>query len=113
MTKSAVVINGTGVGAATDPVPGALIEYTISYSNLASTGGVGNLGLTLSSIVITENGNTAPNNWGTTTTQVVGSSADAGGTITGDTAASTVLTDSVASLAPQASGTFKFRRKIN
>ena len=113
MTKSATVFNSTGVGGANDAVPGAEIEYTISYSNITSTGGTGNATMTLANIVITENGNAAPNNWGTTTTQVVGSAVDAGGTITGDSAGSTVLTDTVASLAPQASGTFKFRRRIN
>lgn len=114
MNKTATVINNTGVGGAGEAVPGAEIEYTISYSNISSTGGTGNSQMTISNIVITENGNVAPNNWGGTTTQVVGSASDtAGGTITGDTAGSSVLTDTVPSLAPQASGVFKFRRRIN
>lgn len=111
--KSYVVINNTGAGGANDSVPGAIIEYTISYRNLASLGGTGNSSLSVSNLVITENGSAAPNNWGTTTNQAVGSAIDSnGGTITGDAANSTVLTDTVPSLAPQASGTFKFRRVI-
>ncbi len=114
MDKSYVVINGTGVGGATDAVPGAQIEYTIAYRNLSSTGGTGNLTLSVTNLVITENGSAAPNNWATYTTQVVGSGVDSsGGTIAGDSAGSNVLTDTVPSLAPQASGTFKFRRTIN
>lgn len=113
LTKTALVINGTGVGNATDAVPGAVIEYSIAYTNVSSSGGTNNVTLTVSSLVITENGNTAPNNWGTTTDQVVGSASDTlGGTIAGDAAASTVLTDSVATLAPGQSGIFKFRRTI-
>jgi hypothetical protein len=113
LTKTALVINGTGVGGATDAVPGAVIEYSITYTNISSSGGTNNATLTVSSLVITENGNNAPNNWGTTTDQVVGSASDTlGGTITGDAAASTVLTDSVATLAPGQSGIFKFRRTI-
>jgi hypothetical protein len=118
MVKTATVINGTGVGAATDAVPGAEIKYVIAYRNLASTGGADSSSLTISNLVITENGNVAPNNWGTTTNQVVGSAVDTRGGvattagITGDAANSTVLTNTVLTLAPQASGTFEFRRVI-
>ncbi len=113
LTKSVTVINGTGVGGATDAVPGAVIQYTISYQNVSSTGGSNNATLTASSIVITEDGNAAPNNWGATTDQVVGSATDSlGGTITGDAIGSTLLTDTVATLAPQQSGQFVFRRTI-
>lgn len=113
MDKSFVVINGTGVGGATDAVPGAVIEYTITYRNLATTGGTDNSTLTVSNLVITEDGAVAPNNWATYTNQVVGSASDTnGGTITGDAANSTVLTDTVPSVAPQVTGTFKFRRVI-
>lgn len=113
LSKTSTIINSTGTGGATDAVPGALVEYTITYTNITSTGGSGSVGLTATNIVITENGNAAPNNWGTTTTHVVGSAIDSNsGTITGDTAGSTSLTDTVPTLAPGASGTFKFRRQI-
>lgn len=113
MDKSAVVINNTGVGAATDAVPGAEIEYTITYSNISSAGGTGNSMLNVANLVIDENGNVSPNNWGTTTMQKVGSASDTrGGVITGDTAGSVHLIDTVPTVAPQQSGTFKFRRVI-
>ena len=113
MVKTAPVTNGTGVGGANDPVPGAVIEYTMVYTNISSTGGTGNSQLTVSNLVITENGSTGSNNWGTTTTHVAGSASDTlGGTITGDVALSSVLTDTVTTLAPQATGTFKFQRVI-
>lgn len=114
LQKTATVINATGVGAATDAVPGADIEYAIAYENISSGGGTNCVQLTASSVVITENGNLAPNNWGTTTTQVVGSATDTlGGTIAGDAAGSTLLTDTVGTLNPGQSGVFTFRRRIN
>lgn len=115
LTKSFVIDNQTGIGAATDPVPGALIVYTIAYQNLSSSGGTGNSTLTVGNLVITEDGNASPNNWGTTTTHVVGSGTDTNsGTITGNTlTTSTVLTDTIPTLAPGASGSFVFKRKIN
>jgi hypothetical protein len=113
MVKTAPVTNGTGVGGASDPVPGAVIEYTMVYTNISSTGGTGNGQLTVSNLVITENGTAGSNNWGTTTTHVAGSASDTqGGTIAGDVALSSILTDTVTTLAPQATGTFKFRRVI-
>ena len=113
LVKSFTVTNGTGVGAATDAVPGAVINYTITYTNVSSTGGSGSVTLTVNNLVITENGNTAPNNWGTTTDQVVGSGGDSGsGTIAGDSVGSNLLTDTIGSVAPGASGTFTFSRTI-
>lgn len=122
LEKSFVITNGTGVGGATDPVPGADIEYTIKYTNISQASSGGSVGLTANNLVITENGNAAPNNWGATTSQVVGSAADytgatgttpGSGTITGDSAGSSVLTDTLSTVAPQAVGRFVFKRKIN
>jgi hypothetical protein len=116
LLKTVTVNNTTGVGGATDPVPGAQLIYAITYDNISSSGGdANNVRLTATNIVITEDGNAAPpspNNWGTTTNHVVGATDTLGGTITGDTAGSTVLTDSVASLAPSQSGVFTFKRQI-
>jgi len=114
MVKTATVINGTGVGSPTDAVPGADIEYTISYDNISSTGGTGNSGITISNIVITEDGSAAPNNWGTTTTHVASPapSDSQSGTIVLSNS-DTKLVDTVPTLAPQTSGTFVFRRRIN
>ncbi|HEX8263866.1 MAG TPA: hypothetical protein VF596_00475 [Pyrinomonadaceae bacterium] len=113
MVKSATVINGTGVGSPTDAVPGADIEYTINYTNISSTGGTGNSQITISNIVITEDGNAAPNNWGTSTTHVASPapSDSRGGSIVLSNS-DTKLVDTVPTLAPQTSGTFVFRRRI-
>lgn len=122
LQKTATVINSTGVGGATDAVPGAHIEYVVTYQNVSSSGGgAGNVQLTATNITIHENGNTAPNNWAANTTQVTSPapSDSTTGTITDGntngavTAATTYLRDSIPSLAPGASGTFTFRRRIN
>ena len=124
LLKTATVINGTGVGGATDAVPGAEIEYTISYSNVSLAGPAGNGTLTATNVVISEDGDAGGNNWASNTTQVINPPASApsdslGGTITdGDTngavtATTTFLKDSITSVGPGQSGTFKFRRRIN
>ena len=113
LDKLVAVNNTTGVGAATDAVPGADITYTINYSNISVGGGdADNVQLTASSIVITEDGNLAPNNWGTSTIHVVGATDTRGGTITGDVVGSTLLSDSVPTLGANQSGSFVFKRKI-
>ncbi len=112
LNKTATVANATGVGGATDPVPGAVITYVITYTNVSATIVGGSLGLTASNLVITENGNVAPNNWGTTTDREPSASDSGTGTVAGDTVGSSLLTDTIPSLAPGASGTFTFKRKI-
>jgi hypothetical protein len=126
LVKSYTVINSTGVGAATDPVPGADIEYSIAYSNVSTGGGgAGCVNLVASSVVISEDGSSAPNNWAANTTQVTSpapsdtnSTGTAGAITDGSTngavtATTTYLKDSVPNLNPGANGTFKFRRRIN
>jgi hypothetical protein len=111
LTKTASVANGTGVGAATDAVPGAVITYDITYSNISSSNGDANcVKLTATNLVITEDGLAAPNNWGTYTTNS-GSPTDPGGAVV--TVSATKYTDTVASVAPGASGVFTFKRSIN
>jgi hypothetical protein len=122
LQKTATVVNGTGVGGATDAVPGADIEYVVTYSNVSSSGGTGNVPLTASNIQIHEDGSAAPNTWAATTTQVTSpapSVSTAGGTVVDNatnatvTPATTYLRADVPTLAPGANGTFTFRRKIN
>lgn len=112
LTKSATVANGTGVGGPTDPVPGAVISYSIAYSNISTSNGDANcVKLTASNLVITEDGLAAPNNWGTYTTNS-GSPSDSGsGTVV--TVSATKYTDTIASLAPGVAATFTFKRSIN
>jgi len=112
LDKAFTVANGTGVGAATDPVPGAVITYNITYTNVSTSNGDANcVKLTASNLVITEDGLVAPNNWGTYTTNS-GSPSDSGsGTVV--TVSATKYTDTIASLAPGASAVFTFLRSIN
>jgi hypothetical protein len=112
LDKAFSVNNGTGVGAATDPVPGAVITYTITYTNVSTSNGDANcVKLTASNVVITEDGLSAPNNWGTYTTNS-GSPSDSGtGAVV--TVNATQYTDTIASLAPGASAAFIFKRSIN
>jgi hypothetical protein len=113
LVKTSIVTNSTGVGGPTDSVPGAVITYAITYTNVSSAGGTNNVTLTANIIVITEDGATVTNNWATFTDHVVGSAADTlGGTIVGDGAGSTLLTDTIASLSAGQSGVFSFMRLI-
>jgi hypothetical protein len=127
MVKAYSILNttvdstGVLVGTSTDPVPGAVITYTITYTNVSSPDGLfpstaavgtGNSPITASNLVITEDGAVAPNNWATYTDHVVGATDTLSGTITGDALLSTVLTDTVSTIAPGASGVFTFKRVI-
>jgi hypothetical protein len=100
-------------GSATDPVPGAVLTYTIVYTNVAtSAGGAGSVKLTANNLVITENGTAGGNNWATYTSQN-GTPTDPGGSIVVNGPPVTVITDTVASIAAGATGTFTFKRTIN
>jgi hypothetical protein len=132
LVKTATIINNTNDGngqddpGADDAVPGAMIVYAIAYDNVSvaqAVGGSGNVTLTASNIVISEDGDGGTNNWATYTTMVLGGGLDPtdtnGGVITdGDTVNSPVgpgtsfLKDTIASLAPEVSGVFTFRRLI-
>jgi hypothetical protein len=112
LDKAYSVSNATGVGGATDSVPGAVITYNITYTNVSTSNGDANcVKLTATNLVITEDGLAAPNNWGTYTTNS-GSPSDSGsGTVV--TVSATKYTDTIASLAAGASGVFTFQRTIN
>ena len=112
LDKAFTVANGTGVGGATDPVPGAVITYNITYTNVSTSNGDANcVKLTASNVVVTEDGLAGTNNWGTYTTNS-GSPSDSGsGTVV--TVSATKYTDTIASLAAGASGVFTFKRAIN
>jgi len=112
LDKSATVVNATGTDGSATATPGAEIEFAITYSNVSSASGVGNSLLTAHNLVISENGNSALNNWGLTTEHVVGASDTQGGQIIGDRDGSTSLTDIVSTLEAGQSGVFKFKRKV-
>jgi hypothetical protein len=111
LIKTELVDNLTGFGGPLDPVPGAEVRYDVIYTNVANTSvGVGNATLLATSLVITEDGNAAPNNWATYTTHIAATASQ--GTVTSNAPANTVFTNNVASLAPGVSGTFTIRRTI-
>ena len=109
LDKSATVVGTDGSAVASR---GAEIEFAITYSNVSSAAGVGNSLLTAHNLVISENGNSAPNNWGMTTEHIVGASDTHGGYIIGDRDGSTSLTDIVSTLEAGQSGVFKFKRRV-
>ena len=112
LVKSYTVSNATGVGGATDAVPGAVITYNITYENISTSNGDANcVKLTAQNVVITEDGLAAPNNWGTFTTHT-GTPSDTGSGVVVIVNATT-YTDTIASLAPGASAVFSFQRSIN
>jgi hypothetical protein len=132
LQKAATIFNNTTTGngqddpGPDDAVPGADIEYVITYTNISvGGGGAGCVDLVASSVVIRERGDSAPNNWNTTTTQVTtpmpvdANSTGTPGTVTDEqtglpvTATTVRLQDAVPDLGPQATGTFTFRRRIN
>ena len=134
LLKQSQVLQGTGPAVqGTDgtlsttpktPASGNIIVYQITYTNISSAStGSGNTILNAGTVVITEDGATAPNNWATTTLNVAGSATDAfsGSVITffnNGTASTTTDTgvtkylDSIPTVAPNASGTFSFQRQV-
>jgi hypothetical protein len=121
LDKTATVVDADGNPSAT--IPGAIIVYQITYTNIMSVPAAGSnsSALTANNLVITEDGSAGGNNWATYTTQVTvpaPSISTAGGTVTdgaGNPVISTtnVLKGNVPSLAPGETGTFSFRRLIN
>lgn len=112
LVKSYTVSNATGVGGATDAVPGAVITYNITYENISTSNGDAScVKLTAQNVVITEDGLAAPNNWGSFTTHT-GTASDTGSGVVVVVNATT-YTDTIASLAPGASAVFSFQRSIN
>jgi len=110
LDKSTAVVNSSG--NSTVAGPGAEIEFAITYSNVTTSAGVGNSLLTAYNLVISENGNATPNNWGQTTEHIIGASDTQGGVIIGDREGSTSLTDMIMTLEPGQSGVFRFKRRI-
>jgi len=124
LTKSATVTSNGCPSGVTPPAnqacPGGVIAYDVNYLNIAQSGGTGNTEpatalLTAKSFVITENGTVAPNNWGTYTNGLNAPATDAtpGAVITGGGVGSKSFTDSIATLAPAATGDLKFAVTVN
>lgn len=117
---SAIINNDLTKGGPNDPVPGAIIEYTIAYQNVSSSTGSNNGLLHATSVTITDLG-TGANNWTANATYVAGSASSqltfpvATSPYGNITIAGTPV-DSVAVTLPGlqagAQGTFKFRVTI-
>jgi hypothetical protein len=115
LEKSVTVANPDPTkGGPTDPVPGAVLTYSITYTNIATAvGGAGCVKLTANNLVITENGTAGGNNWATYTTQL-GTPTDSGTGVINVNGPATIITDTVASIAAGAPAqTFSFQRTIN
>lgn len=112
LQSSMSLVNGFGAVEIPKAPAGSEIEFAVTYSNISDAAGIGNSTLTATNLVIVQNGNVAPNNWGNRTEHIVGASDSLGGYIVGDKEGSTSLTDIVMTLGPGQSGTFKFRRRV-
>ena len=106
------IVNQTGVGGPSDAVPGAQVEFIITYSNISSMNGIDCALLIAYNLVISADGRKLPNNWGVTTDHIVGASDDRGGLIVGDRPNSQSLANVVMRLEAGDSGVFRFRRTI-
>ncbi|MGC1529038.1 MAG: hypothetical protein WA783_23545, partial [Phormidesmis sp.] len=112
--------------------PGQFIEYRLTYQNISqSATGSGSITLTASDFVILEDGNAGGNTWAPITTHQAGATAAAGSSIryyTTSTSAPPAATspanpasgtpiekyeNAVPLVAPQATGTFQFRRVVD
>ncbi len=99
--------------------PGEYIEYRIKFTNISVAtpiGGTGNKPLNASNFTIVEDGTVLPNNWAALTDHEPGSAKVDLGTLQltppTDNAQVTKYVNTVGTLAPQASGTFSFIRKV-
>lgn len=112
LENAEAIVNHTGVGGPSDAVPGAQVEFIITYSNISSMNGVDCALLIAYNLVISADGRKPPNNWGVTTDHVVGASDNRGGLIVGDRPNSQSLANVVMRLDAGESGVFRFRRMI-
>jgi hypothetical protein len=131
LTKTVADAAGTPCSSATTFVvattanPGDCVQYTVTYQNVAPTGGTNNITLAASTIAITEdgtatgttNGTAYTNSWATNSSGLYAAPVDStGGTIGGysggSAAGSTKFTDTVSALAAGASGNVTFKVQI-
>jgi hypothetical protein len=109
----------------TAAIPGRIIEYRITYTNISISGGTGSVTLPANNLVITENGSAGSNTWGLYTldpkypTPATGSAVDALNTTIGievTTGGSPININEyrykVIAVPPQGTGSFTFQRQI-
>jgi hypothetical protein len=112
--------NGQFSTAAKTAQPGQYIEYRIKFKNISEVPpeNSGSKGISASKFEIIEDGDAAPNNWGSITENVPASAQVSPGTVefspVNDTNSLTVTkyTHKVGTLAPQTAGQFSFIRKV-
>lgn len=123
LTKVVRVCDSAGANcaaenASTNPaIPTKVVEYAVTYENITSTNGTGSgsLGLSISGLAVTEDGEANPNNWAATTTQFGTPTDSNGGSVVISSSTNYTngkLVDTVGTLAPGATGTFTFKRTI-
>jgi hypothetical protein len=131
LTKTAADAAGVGCATASTFVvsatanPGDCVLYTVTYLNVAPTGGTNDVTLNASSITITEDGNATgstngtayTNSWATNSNGLFAAPVDStGGTLGGYTggvaAGSSKFTDTITALAAGASGNVAFKVQI-
>jgi hypothetical protein len=105
--------------------PGQYIEYRLTFKNISPIipDGSGSKGLSATNFTIIEDGYTSPNNWAGLTENAPNSTTVSMGTVSfslSDKTNTTTVdrkvtkyTHSVGNLAPQATGTFIFRRQVS
>ncbi len=105
--------------------PGQYIEYRLTFKNISPIvpDGSGSKGLTATNFTIIEDGYTSPNNWAGLTENDPNSATVSVGSVSfslSDKTSTTTVdrkvtkyTHSVGNLAPQATGTFTFRRQVS
>jgi hypothetical protein len=105
--------------------PGQYIEYRLTFKNISPIvpDGSGSKGLSATNFTIIDDGYTSPNNWAGLTENVPNSATVSVGTLTfslsNKTSTTTFdrkvtkYTHSIGTLAPQATGTFTFRRQVS
>ncbi len=108
------------------PAPGNIVVYRITYTNIADAAVAGQPDVTISAhnVVITEDGNVAPNNWAANTTNVPSTAVDSigtntitffnagGGSATTDPTVIKYIDTFAANLAPGATGNLQIQRQV-
>jgi hypothetical protein len=112
------------------PKPGQILEYRITYENIATAppAGSGSVSLSAGNFKVVEDGRASVNTWGLTTTHVLTKVVASNGTTSyydsditvaspapgvAEATSNTGYVNTVGTIAPASSGNFKFQRKLN
>jgi hypothetical protein len=112
------------------PKPGEILEYRITYENIATApvAGSGSVSLSAGNFKVVEDGRATVNTWGLTTTHVLTKAAATNGTTSyydssivvaspgpgvAEATSNTGYVNTIGTVTPNTSGTFTFQRKLN